>query len=121
MQLEPGERSILAYFPTENKAEEAREVLLQKGYNEIQIDQVSSSPNSKAYGSSSAAALSTMVLGNGAYDRIPSPLMAADPSVSGMAGSYDLPGNSAFLLTIVTDEENFTDALQVLKQHDAQV
>lgn len=121
MQLEPGEKSILAYFPTENKAERAREALLQRGYNEIQVDQISGTPNSKAYGRSSMAALSTMILGNGAYDRIPSPLMAADPSVSGMAGSYEPPSQSPFLLTIVTDEENFTDALQILKKHEAQV
>lgn len=121
MQLEPGEKSILAYFPTENKAEAAREILIQKGYNEIQIDRISSAPNSKAYGNNNMTSLATMIMGNGAYDRVPSPLMAADPSVSGMAGSHDLPGQSAFLLTMVTNEEGVPDALQVLKQHDAQV
>lgn len=121
MQLEPGEKSILAYFPTENKAEAAREVLLEKGYDEIQIARISSSTNSKAYGNSNMTSLSTLIMGNGAYDPVPSPLMATDPSVSGMAGSYEFPQPNAYLLTIVSAEERAGEALQVLKQHDAQV
>lgn len=120
MQLQSGEKSILAYFPTDTKAMEAQEVLNQQGFNETQIDRVSSYPNTSPYGSSTAT-LATMVLGNQAYDELPSPLLASDPSASGMAGSHDLPGKTAFLLTLVTSEDKVNQAVQILKEHGASV
>ena len=41
MQLSPGERSILSYFPTSSKAQEAVTALKEAGISEVQLDRVS--------------------------------------------------------------------------------
>ncbi|MDD2619223.1 MAG: hypothetical protein PHC92_00915 [Syntrophomonadaceae bacterium] len=120
MQLETGERSILAYFPTAQQAKAAKEILKQQGYTETRIDRVSEYPNSELY-NNSAATLATLVLGTEAYDGYPSPLLAADPSVSGMAGSSELPGNKSFLLTLVTSQDKIDQAVKIVKEHGASV
>lgn len=119
MQLQPGERSILAYFPTAAQAKEAKVFLTQQGYSETRIDRVSEYPNTELYGNSSAA-LSSLILGVEAYDG-PSPLLAADPDASGMAGYSELPGSKSFLLTLVTSEDKIGQAVQILKEHGARV
>ncbi len=119
MQLESGERSILAYFPTAQQAQEAKEILNQQGFTEARIDRVSEYPNTELYGNSSAT-LSTLILGAESYDG-PSPLLAADPDASGMAGYSELPGSKSFLLTLVSTEDKINQAVQILKEHGARV
>ncbi|MDD3268564.1 MAG: hypothetical protein PHX14_04525 [Syntrophomonadaceae bacterium] len=119
MQLQSGERSVLAYFPTAQQAKTAQAMLNQKGYTETKIDRVSEYPNTELYGNSSAA-LSSLVLGVEAYDG-PSPLLAADPDASGMAGYSELPGSKSFLLTLVTTADKIDEAVQILKEHGARI
>lgn len=41
MRLSPGERSILAYFPSSSDAQSAAEALKAAGISEVQVDRVS--------------------------------------------------------------------------------
>lgn len=41
MKLSPGERSILAYFPSSNKAQAAEKELKNTGFENVQVDRVS--------------------------------------------------------------------------------
>lgn len=45
MALAPGERSILAYFPTGEKAQQTVDGLKKIGINQVQIDRVSLLPD----------------------------------------------------------------------------
>lgn len=120
MQLQPGERSILAYFSSDTSALEAVERLKQKGITETQIDQVSRFPGGQTYGGSTLN-ISSMVMGDRNYNHKFGPLLAADPAASGMGIEYDLPGGAAFLVTVVTSDSRVEEAVQVLKEHGATV
>ncbi len=41
MQLSPGEHSILAYFPSHARAQEAVRALKEAGISEVQLDRIS--------------------------------------------------------------------------------
>ncbi len=118
MQLQPGEKSILAYFSTDTSAENAAKTLKEKGYDNIQTDQISRFPNQNLYNRNNVN-LSSMVLDNTTYDRSLGPLLAADPAVNGMGVGYDQPGGTSFLLTLVTVDNKVQEAVQVLKDHGA--
>ncbi len=125
MQLEPGERSILAYFSDRQQAQEAALALKDVGYLALQIDGISRYPNRLVY-ESYPVNLSSMVLhgreyGSQAYGLDQGPLMAADPSVSGMSSPAESAPGYSYLLTLVTGQDKFDTALQILKQHGATV
>jgi len=125
MQLNPGEKSILAYFPDVKKANEAAQELKAYGYQDLQVDGISRYSN-RAVRSPSTATLSSMVLGgkeygSQEYGMAQNPLMAADPSVSGMATrDVQTPGYS-YLLTLVTSNDKADNAVNILKTYGAQV
>ncbi|MEN6350556.1 MAG: hypothetical protein ABFD08_14320 [Syntrophomonas sp.] len=123
MQLQNGEKSILAYFRSDTQANQALNILKEKGYDEAQLDWVSNYSNSRGNNTNgpSAATLSTLVFGNSVYDGSPSPLLAADPDVSGMEDHQDFPASAAYLLTVVTSEDKVQEALQILREHGANV
>lgn len=88
MQLKPGERSILSYFPTSNKAQEAGKDLLDAGFKEIQIHRVSHE----------------------------TPSWQLIPSASGFGDrDYGIAGGHAFLLTLITGDERVDEAVKKLK------
>ncbi len=118
MQLQPGEMTILAYFSTATSAENAAEELRKQGYDIIQTDQISRLPNRKTNNRKNTS-ISSMVLDSSFYNRSLGPLLAADPSVSGMGVSYEQSGNTAFILTLVTNQGNVQQAVQILKNHGA--
>jgi ABC-type multidrug transport system fused ATPase/permease subunit len=73
---------------------------------------------------SSSSYLSSLVLGNrgdGEYNPGHGPLMAADPAVSGMSSPDPAVAEPTCLLTLVCSTEAAPAALEVLKQHGAQV
>ncbi|SHH07327.1 hypothetical protein SAMN02745221_01621 [Thermosyntropha lipolytica DSM 11003] len=118
MQLNPGQRSILAYFADENSAKNAAARLKQEGFSEVQVDTISRFPSGKkGYGLTSS--LSSLVIGQD-YDRCLGVLLAADPSVSGSA-TGDLVGGYPYLVTVVTENEKTNQALNILRQHGAYV
>jgi hypothetical protein len=123
MQLNPGEKSILAYFHEAEQAQQAVQSLQAMGYHDLEI--TSLSPYSRRpLPRSSSSYLSSLVLGNrgdGEYNPGHGPLMAADPAVSGMSSPDPAVAEPTCLLTLVCSTEAAPAALEVLKQHGAQV
>lgn len=129
MQLSPGERSILAYFPSSTKAQAAVEALKSAGISEVQMDRVS------RYGvtlnrdinnpiAGQADTLTGLTLFSSDEDQYANNdariLMSADPSVYSMGdSSYGVAGGKSFLVTVVTDEANLDQAVNILKDKDA--
>lgn len=120
MQLNPGQRSILAYFADDNSAKMAVEKLKSEGYTDIQLDSISRFPASSP-GRGITSSISSMVIGNSGYDRSFGALLAADPSVSGTSIGYDLPGGYSFLVTLVTENDKASHALNILREYGASV
>lgn len=129
MQLSPGEHSILAYFPSTEKALDAAGALKSMGISDVQVDRVSrfGVTTDEKYNdpiAGQAESLTGLTLFSGSADqsvdndsRI---LMGADPSVEGYTSSeYGLAGGKSFLVTIVTNEENLDAATQLLKEKGA--
>ncbi|MGI5921149.1 MAG: hypothetical protein ACOX6I_05370 [Syntrophomonadaceae bacterium] len=120
MQLQPGERSILAYFANRDSAEQALKDLQQMGISNIRLDQTTGF-NQRTNYATSATRLSSLTMGE--YDRLApdfGPLLAADPAVSGMTDRSD-PGSHNFLVTVITDDTHVDQAIQTLHYYGAQV
>lgn len=128
MQLSPGEQSILAYFPTTTAAQDAIDALNAAGIKEVQLDRVSrfgvsyddnyNNPLNQANTLTGLTVYSTNK--NNFTDNDERILMAADPSVSGLASEgYGQAGGKAFLVTIVTDQQNLDRATSILKDKGA--
>jgi hypothetical protein len=126
MKLAPGEHSILASFPTSNAAEAAAEELKESGITEVQVDRVS------AVGANNNSVLNNLLSGKPGsltgvtlYSGQNNPngdnvgvLLAADPSVSGMATPENgLAGEKGFLLTVVTRGQLLNQALKIIESH----
>ncbi|KUG03394.1 hypothetical protein ASZ90_019182 [hydrocarbon metagenome] len=125
MQLAPGEKSILAYFSDRQQAQDAALALKEVGYVDLQIDGFSLYPSRRVF-QSYPVNLSSMVLNSREYgiqDSRPGhdPLMAADPSVSGMSSPAESAPGYSYLLTLVIRQDRFDEALQILRQHGAKV
>lgn len=129
MQLAPGEHSILAYFPSSEKAQEAADALKQAGINEVQIDRVTrygknydSQYNNPIAGQ--AETLTGLTLYSADTDHFNSNderiLLGADPSVEGYAPpEYGVAGGKAFLVTVVTKENEVDKASAILNDMGA--
>lgn len=131
MKLEKGERSILAYFPSSNRAQDAASELKEQGYSGIQIDRVS------RYGVSHDTEINNPIAGRaetgtgltfyganvGSFeDNDTRILQGADPSNSGYGDTnYGIAGGKAFLLTLVTSDDNVDKAVSIIKNHHGQV
>lgn len=130
MQLSPGEQSILAYFPSSAKAQEAAEALRSIGIGEVQVDRVS------RYGVTRDRELNNPIAGQADTvtgltlfssdtdqfaDNDARILMVSDPSVSGMADGTDEAGRRprSFLLTVVTSANRVDEAARILKEKNA--
>lgn len=119
-----GERSILSYFPSSGKAQDAKAELEQLGYQDMQIDRISRYPsdlrdslNSPLSGDISS--LTNLTQSTAAYDDA-AVLMSSDPAVSGMS-SEQIAGRHPFILTVVTDDEHVETAVQIIKKHGGYV
>ena len=125
MQLSPGERSILAYFPSSEAAQRAAKALSVAGFSQAGVDRVSrygvstdpqmNNPVNNAvtqtgptlYSDSTAEELTDS-------GRI---LLTADPSVSGYGNTdYGVAGGKAFLLTLVTTEKRIEEAEKIVSR-----
>lgn len=130
MQLSPGERSILAYFPSSGAAQKAAESLKQSGIETARVDRVSrygaksdehyNNPINRAVTGTGPTLFSDGAGGDqGASERV---LLAADPSVSGYGGTdYGVAGGKAFLLTVVTTDDRIEGAVELIKQNGGMV
>lgn len=130
MQLEPGERSVLAYFPSTESAQRAAGELKSMGYNTVQVDRISrygvennSAINSAISGTESLSSLTIFSSDAADFsdinDRI---LRGSDPSVSGYGDAgYGVAGGKAFLVTVVTDQEGGDQAVRILEKHGGKI
>lgn len=126
MQLSPGEKALLAYFPTADAARKAAEEMDAAGLGITQVDRISrygasvdahyNNPINRAvtitgptlFSDSSGENLSDS-------ERV---LMGADPSASGYGDTdYGVAGGNAFLLTLVTSEDKSSQAERIIKEH----
>lgn len=131
MQLSPGERSILAYFPSSNAAQRAVDELKAAGYETISLDRVSrfgveddAEVNYAVAGR--AETITGLTLYSAGTDSLSNSesrvLLAADPSVSGYgAVDYGVAGGRAFLVTVVTSEDQVQPAVEILEKNGGEV
>ena len=129
MQLAPGERSILSYFPSTSQAEKAASALKNAGIEEVQVDRVSrygveidenyNNPINNADTITGPTLYSSSSRLENADTRV---LLGADPSVSGYGDTgYGVAGKKGFMVTVVTNEEKLVQALDIIKQHGGTV
>lgn len=117
MQLNPGEKSLMTYFFSEDKALMAMDSLQKSGFRDVQLSYVTEYPQHKL--KANPRYLSNKVLGNGHYDQNYGPLLAADPSVSGISGQHDAFIPASYLVTVVTSANDLETARQILQDYEA--
>ena len=127
MQLQPGERSILASFPSSERAAKAARALEEAGFDTVQVDRVGK------YGgmidnrdlnnpvASQAVTVSglTQLAGDEFGSRNAGPLVAADPAASGISGPP--VDDAGVLLTAVVSEDEVAQAAELIKRHGGRV
>lgn len=130
MRLEPGERSVLAYFPSAESAGKAAEELKSMGYHTVQVDRISrygESTDSEvnypvAGGALSNAGLTIFSAEAGDLDANERILLAADPSASGYGDAgYGVAGGRAFLVTVVTDGGSAGQVEEILEKYGGKI
>lgn len=117
MQLQPGERSLLAYFVNHEDALKAASELETMGYNEAKVDKIAAN-NRKS--SASAYSLSALIAASDDPDHYSQygPLLAASPTVSGYAKHED---SYTHMVTLVADNSEIDAAIIILKEYGARV
>ncbi|MCL6634437.1 MAG: hypothetical protein K6T29_01550 [Peptococcaceae bacterium] len=129
MQLPPGRRSILSYFPTSRQAQKAVAALQGAGIGEARLDRVSrygagndahyNNPVNRAETLTGPTLYSSNAQDLDDNTRV---LLAADPSASGYGcKDYGVAGGRAFLVTVVVPEELVNRAVDIIKQHGGEV
>lgn len=114
MQLNAGESSYMIYFTSEEEALHVVTALKAQGIQDIQLSYVSESP--QLISSIGYQNLSAKILGKGHYDNSYGPLLAADPSVSGMSGQAEANLISSYLVTVVADRIDSDKIQQILNK-----
>lgn len=128
MRLNPEDRSLLAYFRTEDDARAALDALRAAGFASVQLAHVSrygeaTDPGGDNPAAGKAAAVSSLTL-YGRGDNLSAEagedagvLLAAHPSASGMASTGGVPaGGYNYLVTVVTGEGRLREAEGILRR-----
>lgn len=113
MQLDPDEISIMTYFNSEDEAISILQSLKNEGFHDVQLSHVSEFPWHNIY--SNNQNISTKILGSGSYDYDHGPLLAADPSVSGISSQAGPGLVSSYLITVVTHNDRLEKVNLILK------
>lgn len=120
--------NILAYFPSVDDAEEAAAELRSLGYEDLGITKVTEYPGegidrwfNPMTGRISSLAKLTLGADFSAEGDDVGPLMAADPSASGLAGGGELIQEANFLLTVVLADEQVDAAHEIIKKYGGMV
>lgn len=129
MQLNPGERSILSYFATSNKARQAVDELKAAGITEVQLDRVSryganndADYNNPINRANTVTGPTIFSKDNFLEDPAKRVLMGADPAASGYGcEDYGVAGGHAFMVVVVTSEDKLNQAVDIIKQHEGMV
>lgn len=128
-QLPPGERLILAYFPSSTKAQAAVDEIKQMGIGDVQLDRVSrygmTYDTERNYAYNDARTETGLTLYSADTSSFASNdarvLMGADPANSGMAAdNYGVAGGKAWLVTVVTPKEKENQCESILEQHEGE-
>ncbi|CFX02103.1 Uncharacterized [Syntrophomonas zehnderi OL-4] len=119
MQLQPGERSILAYFTNEADALNAVTQLKSLGITDARVDRISNYTRMGGTAVPTSIASLTTASNNPEDYRSFGPLLAASPVVSGYA--HNGTGGFTHMIALVTDDTQSESVLQVLKNNGAQV
>ena len=131
MQLPEGERSILAFFPSSTRASNASKEIIQSGL--VKDSESISVERASNYGVSynhelnspinNAGTVSGIALyGSGSGGDGPDPLLAATDSASGMVSDgAGMAGGEAFMLTVVTADENVEQAVNIINNYGGRV
>lgn len=128
MKLNPGERSILAYFDSGTRAEAAEHLLRQAGFTEVQFDQVGRygydeepNRNRPAIAGGEPSEVTAVLYGNErAMTQDVRVLLNATPSASGMAGVQE-EGWRNFLVTVVTTDDRVDEAVKLIQENGGRV
>ena len=124
------ERTLIAFFPSSTKAEQARQALASRGVDaEIKRNSrfgASSDPviNNALTGQAETLTGLTVYSTNVANEdnqnaRV---LMGADPSVSGFSSKgYGMAGGAAFTLVAFAPEDKVEQAVQIIKQNGGEI
>ncbi len=115
MQINSDECSFMNYYDSEDEALFIVSSLKTEGFHDVQLSHVSEFPRQYVYTGNHN--LSSRILGRGYYDEQYGPLLAADPSVSGMASHPGQDFVSAYLVTVVANRVE-TDKVQHLLNRD---
>lgn len=132
MRLAPQERSILAYFPSREKAQQASQEIQNAGLvsdqGSIQVDSVhrySTAGVDNGYDNpiNQATTLSGVTIySNKSGPDGANPLLAASPSASGYDNPHGItPQNQSILLTVVLSEDNVNTAVDMIKRYGGSV
>lgn len=115
------ERNILAGFPSDGAATQAKQALQQAGFDTVQVDFIEQYPNDGVENymnpiTGDFPALGSLSLsGNFPTGRDASVLAAASPEASGMA-DRDLDNmDKPYLLTAVVPENRYDEATQIIR------
>lgn len=116
------EKYILAYFNSPEQAKEAARQIQPLGVIDMQIDRVDPYPGDgidrvMSPISGKIPGLASLTLDADAGSKDASVLMAADPSASGMSGGIDENMGRDVLLTVVIDDQNHHQALNIVRQN----
>lgn len=119
MQLQPGERSILAYFTNHDDALRSVAQLQTMGFNETQVDRIYNNTRMGSAAVTNSISAMTAAGDNPEHYRSYGPLLAASPYVSGLA-NYE-SGAYTHMVTLVTSSADVDTALGVLRNNGARV
>lgn len=114
-----GEKGIIAYFRTEERAQRAVRELKSRGFDTVQLDHFSQFPGENAVDSDnpiseSPSSLAGLTMGT-AITRDAGVLAAAHPDASGMSGAGP-DASENVIVTVVTDETREEEARSLLER-----
>lgn len=115
MQLKPGERSILAYFTSQEAASSATAQLKALGYNDIQLNKISNYSRTGTRAVPHSISALTSAGDNPEHYRSYGPLLASSPVVSGLANN-DI-AYYTHMVTVVSDNNQINQALDILREY----
>lgn len=114
------EKSIIAYFRTEEAAERAVQELKKRGFDTVQLDHFSHFPGDGGVDldnpiSEAPSSLAGLTTGGAISSRDAGVLAAAHPDVSGLSGTDDTAPENV-IVTVVTDETREEEARSLLER-----
>ncbi|MFZ5648056.1 MAG: hypothetical protein ACOY30_10610 [Bacillota bacterium] len=124
MQLDPGERSVLAYFPSGSGARKAAQELSDMGYQTVHVDRISHYGEGGEVSAGAAPARMTLYSSNaGPGDNISLGTVSGDGLWAGGHGGAGsgADGGRAFLVTVLTSEGNSDQVTGILEKHGGRI